>query len=49
MQNMNGNSVKITGKGERPSMKCRLRVGTVNVGTMSGRADEVVEMFAARN
>ena len=48
MQSMNGNSVKISGKGERPSVKCRLRVGTVNVGTMSGRANEVVEMLTRR-
>ena len=35
--NMNDNSVKSQCKGDRPSGKCKLRIGTVNVGTMSGR------------
>ena len=48
MQNMNSNSVTISSKSERPSTKCRLPVGTVNVGTMSGRANEVVEMLTRR-
>ena len=46
--NMNDNSVKSPGKGDRPSGKCKLRIGTVNVGTMSGRASEVVEMLTRR-
>ena len=45
---MNDNSVKSPGKGDRPSGKCKLRIGTVNVGTMSGRASEVVEMLTRR-
>ena len=36
------------GQGDRPAGTSRIRVGTVNVGTMSGRGSEVVEMLTRR-
>ena len=41
-----GNSV--SGQGGRPADTCKLCVATVNVGTMSGRSNEVVEMLTRR-
>jgi len=37
------------GQGVRPAGTCNIRVGTVNVGTLSGRANEVVEMLTRRD
>ena len=37
-----------SGQGDRPAGKYRIRFGTVNVGTISGRANEIVEMLTLR-
>ena len=39
----------VPGQGDRPAGTSHIRVGTVNVGTMSGRGSEVVEMLMRRN
>ena len=37
-----------TGYGVRPVGRSPIRFGTVNVGTISGRANEIAEMFTRR-
>ena len=37
-----------TGQGVRPAGKSPIRFGTVNVGTISGRANEIAEMLTRR-
>ena len=37
-----------TGQGVRPTGKTSTRFGTVNVGTISGRANEIAEMLTRR-
>ena len=38
-----------SGQGGRPAVVSKIRIGTVNVGTMNGRAHEVVDMLTRRN
>ena len=38
----------VPGQGDRPAGTCYIRLGNINVGLMSGRANEVVEMLTRR-
>ena len=38
----------VPGQGDRPAGTCNIRLGNINVGSMSGRANEVVEMLTRR-
>ena len=38
----------VPGQGKRPAGTCKLCLATVNVGAMSGRSNEVVEMLERR-
>ena len=37
------------GQGGRPAGESKIRLGTVNVGTLSGKANEIAEMLTRRN
>ena len=45
---MDEDSIDVPGQGERSAGTHKLRIATVNVGTMTGRSNEVVEMLSRR-
>ena len=38
----------ISGQGDRPTRSCPIRFGTVNVGTISGKGSQVLQMRTCR-